>query len=418
MKSVVGAAAAVAAVLTCTAACGSWSSRDAASGDCGTPRIELVSSSKDGTEAIEVIGIPDNELEDLRGRTLTDQAWASLLRVSVAMPEAAGGETPLAMVGTYTVTDRRLRFQPRFLLDPGRPYQVVFDPSVLPSATESEPLGCRAAPISAIVSAPARAATAPARVLEIYPTTPDIPANQLRLYISFSTPMSNARTLEHVNLLDEAGRPVEGAFLPFLDVAMWNADRTRFTVLFDPGRVKQGIQTNEQLGRALEDGRTYTLVVDAGLLDANGAPLASEYRRSFSVGPADTKPLDPTTWRLSAPPVGGREPLVAAFSEPLDHALLHRALIVSSGDGRPVEGTVGVDVGERRWRFMPAGAWQAGDYRLTALPILEDGAGNQIGRPFEVDTSENDEGFDEPRAVSLSFRVEPAGPDPVSASAR
>ena len=418
MKSAVGAAAAVAAVLTCTTACGSGPSRDAASGDSGTPRIELVSSSKEGTETIEIVGIAESDLTELRGLNLTDQAWTSLFRVSVAMPEGAASETPLAMVGTYTVTDRRIRFQPRFPLDSGRPYQAVFDPSVLPSATESEPFGWRAAPISAIVSTPALAATAPAMVVEIYPTTPDIPENQLRLYISFSAPMSNARAVEHVTLLDEAGLPVEGAFLPLLDVAMWNADRTRFTVLFDPGRVKQGILTNEQLGRALERGRRYTLVVDAGLQDANGAPLAAEYRRGFSVGPADTKPLDPTTWRLSAPPAGGREPLVAAFSEPLDYALLHRALIVSSGDGRPVEGTVGVDVGERRWRFTPAGAWQAGDYRLTALPILEDGAGNQIGRPFEVDASEKGEGSDEPRAVSLSFRLEPAGPDPARASAR
>ncbi len=30
---------------------------------------------------------------------------------------------------------------------------------------------------------------------------------------------------------------------------LWNEDRTRFTVLYDPGRVKRGILPNEEMGR-------------------------------------------------------------------------------------------------------------------------------------------------------------------------
>ena len=41
--------------------------------------------------------------------------------------------------------------------------------------------------------------------------------------------------------------------------------------------------------------------------------------------------------------------------------------------------------GERRWLFTPKTAWQSGEYKLVAQTLLEDLAGNGIGRPFEVD---------------------------------
>jgi hypothetical protein len=79
------------------------------------------------------------------------------------------------------------------------------------------------------------------------------------------------------------------------------------------------------------------------------------------------------------------------FPEPLDHGLLMRALGVTR-DGAPLDGDIVVAPGERRWTFTPKEPWQAGRYELLALDILEDLAGNQIGRAFEVDN------FDRTRA--------------------
>jgi hypothetical protein len=403
MNHVSRTAALLAAVLTCTTACTSGSPRASASAEGGTPRIQLIST-PDGTGVIEVTGIAERDLNELRQREPADNAWTALLRVSVAATDSPAGEDPLPMVGAYAVTDSGIRFRPRFGLDPGRPYDVVFDPARLPATGGATANGGDSARIRATVSTPAEAPAPPTRVVEIYPTTPELPENQLRLYISFSAPMSVTRAIDHITLLDETGQPVEAPFLP-VDVALWNADRTRFTVLFDPGRVKTGILPNERMGRALIRGRTYTLVVDAAWRDAKGQPLASEHRRTFKAGPADTRPIDPHAWRLDAPLAGSREPLVATFPEPLDHALLHRALVVSTADGGQVEGSVSVDAGETRWRFTPASAWRTGDYQLTALPILEDGSGNQIGRAFEVDARASGEGDDEPQAISLRFRV-------------
>ena len=68
------------------------------------------------------------------------------------------------------------------------------------------------------------------------------------------------------------------AFLP-LESDFWNADHTRYTVFFDPGRVKRGILPNRDMGRALVAGRQYTLEVNADWPDAQG-------RRSVGTFPA------------------------------------------------------------------------------------------------------------------------------------
>ena len=76
---------------------------------------------------------------------------------------------------------------------------------------------------------------------------------------------------------------------------------------------------------------------------------------------------------------------MVTFPAPLDHGLLARALAVESSDGRLIDGDVALEAGDTRWTFRPRTPWDAGDYRLAALSILEDPAGNRIGRAFEVD---------------------------------
>jgi hypothetical protein len=252
------------------------------------------------------------------------------------------------------------------------------------------------------VPAPERHATT--RVVEVYPTARKVPENQLRLYIYFSAPMSLEGGSDHIHLLDEAGHATEDPFLP-LGVNLWNEDRTRYTVLFDPGRVKRGILPNDQMGRSLIRGRTYMLVVDESWHDAEGQPLAAPFRRKFEVGPPDERPIDPTTWRLDAPTSGTLDPLTVSFPTPLDYALLLRTLSVSTDRGDRLEGDIRVEASETRWIFTPREPWRAGAYRLMAESILEDVAGNRIGKAFEVDALTAPPGEREAHSAMLPFRL-------------
>ena len=179
----------------------------------------------------------------------------------------------------------------------------------------------------------------------------------------------------------------EDAFLP-LGTEFWDRDHLRYTVFFDPGRVKQGLELNERLGRPLREGETYTLVVDPTWPDAEGNPLQAPFEKRFTVGPADTTPLDTASWRLRVPASGSTQRLVISIPEPLDHALMRRAIGVEDEAGRRVDGEVEIGNWETRWTLTPSRPWVAGAHSLVVLSILEDLAGNKIGTPFEIDVFE------------------------------
>jgi hypothetical protein len=364
------------------------------------PRIEL-NFARAGSATIDVVGLPDEALSQLSRRQLTAEEWTALLRVAVAGGPAGAGRP--AVLGTYATTDGILRFTPRFPFDPGQRYDVTLDMARWPSTDQVVPAAWRARPFTASIELPAPVASRTTSVIAVYPSAAEVPENQLRLYIAFSAPMALDGGSGHVHLLDEGGRPVEDPFLP-LDVALWNQDRTRYTVLFDPGRVKRGILPNEEMGRSLVAGRSYTLVVDAGWRDGEGQPLVSEHRRQFRVGPPEDDAIDPAAWRIAAPPAGTRDALTVSFPRPLDYGLLHRALAVWHGSDR-VSGDVRLEAGETRWLFTPTLQWRPGDYRLVVSSILEDVAGNRIGRPFEAKALADGAMATDAKSAVLAFRV-------------
>ena len=63
---------------------------------------------------------------------------------------------------------------------------------------------------------------------------------------------------------------------------------------------------------------------------------------------------------------------------------------------------------ETRWSFTPSEPWREGSYHLVVLGILEDLAGNRIGRPFEVDVFEPPDGPEEQQTYRIPFVVVPA----------
>ena len=345
---------------------------------------------------LEVTGLGRDAVRALGRAGFTPEEWSRLLTVSTGP-----GAPPIA--GRYSVAGGAVRFTPAYPFDRGRAYQVRLDRSRLPAGAPAS-VPAAEGPLIFTFERPAPAIAPSTVVAQVFPTAAVAPQNLLRMYIRFSAPMSDRNGVHNLQLLDERGQPVPRPFLP-LEYGFWNPDHTRFTVFFDPGRLKQGVQPNERLGTPLQPGRRYTLVVAKGWIDANSLPLKEAYRRTFEVGGAETRPLDPKAWRVAAPAAGSREPVTVAFPWPLDHGLLMSALSVRAGDS-PVEGEAAVAEGEQEWRFTPREAWRAGDYVLAAEPILEDAAGNQIGRPFEVDTTGGRKG-PEPQGASLAFKVAP-----------
>ena len=353
-----------------------------------TPVPEIALIGTGATASVEVRGLPGADLDALAAAALPAEGWHRILRVTVS-----GSTEPMA--GDYAVAGRAIRFTPMYGLDAGRAFTATFDPTTIP--------GADAAPWRQVVNrtldlrgpAPERTTV----VKRVHPSGDAIAANTLRLYIEFSAPMGRGPALEHINLVDDAGTAVMEPFLP-VEAEFWTADRTRFTLFFDPGRVKRGIKPNRDLGRALIAGRRYALVIGEGWLDGKGQPLKETSRHEFSVSPAIERPLDPSAWRVQPPPAGSSDPLIVTFPWPLDIGLLHRALGVRRA-GAEVAGELIVEPGEMSVRFVPAAPWTAGDHTLMVLPILEDPAGNRPGRAFEIISA----GGRDPGPVHVPFRI-------------
>ena len=70
----------------------------------------------------------------------------------------------------------------------------------------------------------------------------------------------------------------------------------------------------------------------------------------------------------------------------------------------PLEGDITLEKADTRWVFRPRDPWEPGDHHLIAQSILEDPAGNRIGRAFEIDmTKETAKAV--PEAVRVSFTI-------------
>ena len=377
-------AAAIGSVLV-AAACGS-------SGESSSAPAIALRQQNGGAPYIEVTGLSNRQLRAIRAAELTSEQWARLFRVAVS--ESAPG-----MLGAYSVAGGALRFTPQFNFDPGRSYSVSFDPSQVPGSNAAA-----AAPIVATVSIPATHVTPSTAVARVYPSGDIVPENLLRMYVEFSAPMGRPSGISHMKLLGPDGREIEGAFLP-LDYEFWDPAHTRFTAFLDPGRVKSGILPNKQMGRALDAGRAVTLVISREWRDEHGLPLKDEYRRTLKVGPPADRPIDPRSWRIDPPSSSGtRNPLVVTFSTPLDHGLLMRALGVTH-DGSNLAGDVTIDNAETQWTFTPREPWRAGHHDLLALDILEDAAGNQIGKAFEVDNFDTVDKSPNPKRITIPFTI-------------
>jgi hypothetical protein len=301
----------------------------------------------------------------------------------------------IAAAGTYSIAGTSLQFRPAFPLDEGREYTIEL---VLDGAAGST----RAGTMSKTMSLPASVHAPATRVLAIDPAGDVWPANLLRVYVHFSGPMSHESGVGKIALRSDDGHEVTEAFLP-LEADFWSPDHLRYTVFFDPGRVKRGILPNRQRGRALVAGRRYRIEVAQQWRDAAGRPLVSSFRREFSAGPAIEKPMRVEDWRLGSVRAATREPLVVTFAWPIDRALAERSLSVSTADGKSIAGQGSLSDGALKWSFTPAADWIAGEYLLSASPILEDPSGNQVGRAFEIDMKRNAPPVDVRRSVP--FRV-------------
>lgn len=356
----------------------------------GEPEIRLAGDAA-RPSAVEVTGLSPSQMAAVGRLAADDVRWAEYFTVHVAGEEAdAAGP---AVLGTYSLTQMGIRFTPRYALRSGMAYRAT---ARLPSSAGGV--------LTKEFRLPEPPPGEPTKVVSIYPSAAVLPENQLRFYIHFSAPISEGEAYQHVKLLRDDGREITRAFLE-IGEELWDGTGTRLTLLFDPGRVKQGLKPREEFGPVLEAGRGYRLVVNKNWHDARGQPLVSGFEKAFKAGPMIEAAVDVKQWQIAAPRSGTRAALTLVFPRPLDRALLHRMIGVVDAGGRAIDGEITVSDQERRWEFRPAEAWKTGKLELVVDTALEDSAGNNLARPFEVDVFDEVDKSAAPEYVRLPFEI-------------
>lgn len=326
-----------------------------------------------------------------KNRPLTEADLSRYFEVFVDTHRKAGDPRLPPILGRYRYSNRTLTFESTYPAAPGVTYRAELGSPGLPK-------------VISYFQLPRPSVTATTFVRQIFPTASLLPENLLKFYVHFSAPMSRGQIYDHIRLRNEAGKDVE---LPFLEIdeELWDPTMTRLTLFIDPGRIKREVKPLEDIGPALEQGESFTLVIESTWKDASGSPLKQSYRKTFQVGPPDRDPPDPDQWQVKAPSAGTREPLIVVFPESMDNALSRRFLRVTNEAGASVAGAIEMYDLERRWTLTPSAKWGAGPHRLIVRTAIEDLAGNNIGKPFEVDLFDTVERNIRTATITLPFRV-------------
>lgn len=306
-----------------------------------------------------------------------DALPAPVATIKVRIIDDRSGE-PLAspLLGEHRLERNRLLFTPAFPLTPGADYQIEFTSAL------TNRHGSNNTRMTIRTRAPRMTKPRPAKLTAIYPSADELPANQLKFYLTFSDPMEQGVAFRHLKLIDETtGSEVPE---PFRKVGLWSADGKRFTLWIHPGRQKTGVNLNDDIGPVLQAGHRYALIVSGKWESAEGAPLGKDVRKHFTAASAIKERVSADAWNVVSPKVGTVAPLRILFPAPMDWALLQSQLRVEAA-GETLLGSISTHDKEKEWRFTPNESWNAGKHELVIDAQLEDLAGNNLKQPFEVD---------------------------------
>ena len=225
-------------------------------------------------------------------------------------------------------------------------------------------------------------------IVAVYPALDTLPENLLKFYILFSKPMQEGDELKHIHLIKDG---LDTLTSVFLDLELWNNERTMLTLWLDPGRIKRDLQPNKLLGPPLIRGSHYQLLIDKDWQDAEGILLKGNLVKNFFTSSHDSVSPDEKKWTINTPKAGTKEELIVKFNEPLDHVLAERTISVTDANGNEIKGKLEVsDHGDSVY-FSPDSEWKSGEHALQIESRLEDLAGNNLDRLFDVDLNKKQE---------------------------
>lgn len=219
------------------------------------------------------------------------------------------------------------------------------------------------------------------QILAVYPSSDTLPENLLRFYVQFSKSMKAVNNLENIKLINEEGQEIKGAI--FNNVyELWDKEQKQLTLILDPSRVKTGLITHNNLGRALKHGKQFKLVIEKAV-DIYGNETNEPFLKSFHVIKADRKMPDVSKWIVTSPKAGTKNSVILNFPQILDRMSLLNKIRIKDANNEIIKGTIEIVEQEKQWEFYPKNKWKKGSYSIQVSSRLEDPSGNNLNGLFD-----------------------------------
>lgn len=268
-----------------------------------------------------------------------------------------------AIIGKLKNDSSHTIFTPLVPFDRDTPYTLVFNQQVfffeIARSTDDVPL----------------------RVTGIYPNTTQVPANILKWYIEFSKPVNAVKIYDHIQFLDQDGKPINRSILN-LGAPLLSSDGKLLTIWIEPGRQKRLLGPNQHLGSVFKPAHSYSLHISNKLKDAQGLPIEASVTHSFTTTDSDRVKPSIQQWQVSTLQANTAQPLDISCDEQLDYGSLLDALSISR-DGKLIEGQLNYDSELNNISFTPKEHWKRGEYIIRVAYQLEDLAGNNLASLFD-----------------------------------
>ncbi len=348
----------------------------------GVPRIII----SDDFQKISVDNISSSVLNDLTKGQLEKSSFL----VYVLNKEGAVSSNQLPIVGNYETVGSSIQFTPTYSFSAANSYLVKFKNG---EEWMEETFDMPRLNMSPVTS-----------VEQIYPSSELLPRNILKFYMQFTDSMAQRFSYQNIALLDARGDTVRDAFLE-LEEELWSPDMKRFTLLLDPGRIKRGLGSQEDLGYTFRTGSNYSLLINASWLDAWGRELTNNFRKDFTIKADDRTKPDLNAWQIEAPKASSNDALTINFNEPMDFGLASRLVQILNEQEQPVEGTYELSNAENSLVFRPSTSWTSGNYKILVGVVLEDLAGNNLKNLFDVDNQTDNTSISDETHRLISFTV-------------
>ncbi len=282
-----------------------------------------------------------------------------------------------AIKGKHTKENDFLIFKPYYPFENGMTYVIRT------KSTNSDPYSYKS------FQTGKKKSVAKAKVISIYPSDNRLPENLLRFYIYFNTPMKKGEALKHIQLIDAEGKSDIHAFMEFKQ-ELWSGDGKRLTVLFDPGRIKRGVSTNNSRGPALQQYKQYSLSISGAWQDVYGQQLSKTTNKKIEVVKAYRTKIKINEWLVKKPKANSKEDLTIHFNSIMDFALIQSMIHLKDKEKNEVLGYWEILNHEQQIKFTPEKKWRKGKYQITVDARLEDVAGNNLQNLLDHNKEDKD----------------------------